>query len=122
VVQEAVDALYISCARSDRYIILNRVPRPALAAQRVAWVRDPLDAERMHEAAQLLLGEHDFSSFRAAECQARTPMRYMHEITVERHGELVVLSVLANAFLPHMVRHIAWVMAVICRVARAARR
>ena len=110
VVPEAFHARYSAFARRYRYLILNRVPRPALAAQRVAWVRDPLDVERMHEAAQLLLGEHDFSSFRAAECQARTPMRYMHEITVERHGELVVLSVLANAFLHHMVRNIAGVL------------
>ena len=64
----------------------------------------------MHTAAQHLVGEHDFSSFRAAECQARTPMRNMHEISVERRGELIVLTVCANAFLHHMVRNIAGVL------------
>lgn len=109
-VPEAFHARYSAFARRYRYLILNRMPRPALAAHRVSWVRDPLDAERMHEAAQLLIGEHDFSSFRAAECQARTPMRRMHEITVARQGEMLVLTVLANAFLHHMVRNIAGVL------------
>lgn len=110
VVPDAFHARYSAFARRYRYLILNRGPRPALVAQRVCWVRGPLDAERMHEAAQALVGEHDFSSFRAAECQARTPMRQLHEISVERHGELIVVSVLANAFLHHMVRNIAGVL------------
>jgi tRNA pseudouridine38-40 synthase len=109
-VPEAFHARYSALARRYRYIILNRTPRPALAAQRVCWIRDPLDAPRMQAAAQHLIGEHDFSSFRAAECQSRTPMRRMHEISVERRGELVVVSVLANAFLHHMVRNIAGVL------------
>ncbi|HEX7114253.1 MAG TPA: tRNA pseudouridine(38-40) synthase TruA [Steroidobacter sp.] len=103
-------ARYSALARRYRYVILNRMPRPALAASRVCWVRDPLDEARMHTAAQQLIGEHDFSSFRAAECQARTPMRQVHEITVKRFGELVVLEVCANAFLHHMVRNIAGVL------------
>ncbi len=118
VVPDAFHARYSAFARRYRYLILNRVPRPALAAHRVSWVRDPLNAERMHEAAQLLIGEHDFSSFRAAECQARTPMRRMHEITVERRGDLLVVSVLANAFLHHMVRNIAGVLIAIGTGAR----
>jgi tRNA pseudouridine38-40 synthase len=109
-VPDAFHARYSAFARRYRYLILNRTPRPALAAHRVCWVRDPLDEARMQEAAQALIGEHDFSSFRAAECQARTPMRQMHEITVERRGELLILSVLANAFLHHMVRNIAGVL------------
>ena len=64
----------------------------------------------MHAAAQYLVGEHDFSSFRAAQCQSRTPMRNLHEIAVTRHGELVILTVCANAFLHHMVRNIAGVL------------
>ncbi len=64
----------------------------------------------MQAAAQHLVGEHDFSSFRAAQCQSRTPMRNMHEISVARHGELVILTVCANAFLHHMVRNIAGVL------------
>ncbi|MGH8175959.1 MAG: tRNA pseudouridine(38-40) synthase TruA [Steroidobacter sp.] len=107
---EAFHARYSAIARRYRYIILNRGPRPALAARRVCWIRDPLDASLMHSAAQLFVGEHDFSSFRAAECQARTPLRNLHEIDVVRRDELVVLSVTANAFLHHMVRNIAGVL------------
>ena len=109
-VPDAFHARYSAFARRYRYVILNRSPRPALAAARVCWIRDPLDADRMHAAAQSLIGEHDFTSFRAAECQARTPMRHMHEISVERSGEMIVVSVLANAFLHHMVRNIVGVL------------
>jgi tRNA pseudouridine38-40 synthase len=109
-VPEGFHARYSALARRYRYVILNRTPRPALNANRVAWVRERLDEQRMHEAAQHLIGEHDFSSFRAAQCQSRTPMRKMYEISVTRHGELVVLTVCANAFLHHMVRNIAGVL------------
>jgi tRNA pseudouridine38-40 synthase len=103
-VAEGFHARYSAQARRYRYVILNREPRPALTIDRVSWVRDPLDEKRMHEAAQHLVGEHDFSSFRAAQCQSRTPMRHLHEIAVARQGELVILTVCANAFLHHMVR------------------
>lgn len=106
----AFHARYSAQARTYRYVILNRTPRPALAANRVCWIRDPLDEQLMRTAAAHLVGEHDFSSFRAAECQARTPMRNVHEIIVERRGEHVVLKVCANAFLHHMVRNIAGVL------------
>ncbi|HEY0939570.1 MAG TPA: tRNA pseudouridine(38-40) synthase TruA [Steroidobacter sp.] len=109
-VPEGFHARYSALARRYRYVILNRIARPALNADRVAWVRFPLDENRMHEAAQHLVGEHDFSSFRAAQCQSRTPMRKMYEIAVKRHGELVELTVCANAFLHHMVRNIAGVL------------
>lgn len=109
-VPEGFHARYSALARRYRYVILNRVPRPALNASRVAWVREHLDEKRMHEAAQHLVGEHDFSSYRAAQCQSRTPMRKMYEISVTRHGELVILTVCANAFLHHMVRNIAGVL------------
>jgi tRNA pseudouridine38-40 synthase len=109
-VPEAFHARYSALARTYRYVILNRTPRPALAADRVCWIRDPLDENRMRAAAAPLVGEHDFSSFRAAECQARTPMRNVHKIDVERIGERIVLTVCANAFLHHMVRNIAGVL------------
>ena len=109
-VPEAFHARYSAIARTYRYVILNRTARPALAADRVCWVRDPLDEVRMRVAATHLIGEHDFSSFRAAECQARTPMRNMHEIGIVRTGEHIVLTVRANAFLHHMVRNIAGVL------------
>lgn len=109
-VPEGFHARYSALARRYRYVILNRTPRPALTNDRVSWVRDPLDEKRMHAAAQVLVGEHDFSSFRASQCQSRTPMRNLHEIAVTRRGELVILTVCANAFLHHMVRNIAGVL------------
>ena len=103
-------ARYSAMARRYRYLILNRGSRPALDALRVSWIREELDAPRMHEAAQLLLGEHDFTSFRATECQSRTPMRCVYRIAVKREREFVVLDITANAFLHHMVRNIAGVL------------
>jgi len=93
--------------RSYRYVILNRKPRPSLLRERTCWMREPLDAERMHVAAQALVGLHDFSSFRAAECQSPTPIRKLQRIQVTRVNEYVVIDVTANAFLHHMVRNIA---------------
>jgi tRNA pseudouridine38-40 synthase len=109
-VPDAFHARYSALARTYRYVILNRTARPAIEADRVAWVRDPLDADRMRTAAEHLVGEHDFSSFRAAECQARTPMRNMQAIGVQRSGEHIVITVRANAFLHHLVRNIAGVL------------
>jgi len=100
-------ARYSALSRSYRYLILNRRMRPALERLRVCWVRRALDAERMHRAAQRLLGERDFSSFRAAECQSTTPMRRLISASVRRDGDRVELSIRANAFLHHMVRNIA---------------
>lgn len=100
-------ARFSAFARSYRYCILNRWIRPALDHHRSSWVRRPLDDCAMHSAAQHLLGEHDFSSFRAANCQATHPVREIHAIGVERKGEQVMLDVTANAFLYHMVRNIA---------------
>jgi tRNA pseudouridine38-40 synthase len=100
-------ARYSATARTYRYCILNRGVRPALAAGRVGFVYRALDAEVMREAAQYLIGSHDFTSLRAAECQARSPQRDMHAIDVQRRGDFVVLQVTANAFLQHMVRNIA---------------
>ena len=96
-------------ARARRYLyrILNRARRPALERSRVCWVRQRLDAARMHAASQALVGHHDFSAFRAAECQSSTPLRDLTAIRVERAGDCVEISVTANAFLHHMVRNIA---------------
>jgi tRNA pseudouridine38-40 synthase len=93
-------------ARRYRYTILNRPVRPALEARFVTWERVPLDAAAMHAAAQALLGERDFSAFRTVACQARTPMRNVHEIAVTRRDEYVIVEIQANAFLHHMVRNI----------------
>ena len=99
-------ARFTATARSYRYLILNRLVRSALQRRRAWWVHQPLDHERMHEAAQVLLGEHDFSSFRAAGCQASGPIREVQSISVKRDGDWVILDVAANAFLQHMVRNI----------------
>ena len=99
-------ARYSAEARTYRYLIANRLARPALAASRAAWVHRPLDHERMSVAARALVGEHDFSAFRAAECQARSPVRRVERIGVERRGDWVAIEATANAFLHHMVRNI----------------
>ena len=99
-------ARYSALARTYRYLVLNRPTRSPLAAQRVCQWRTPLDAARMHGALQALVGEHDFSAFRAAECQAQVPVRRVARISVRRDGDLVVFEVTANAFLHHMVRNI----------------
>jgi len=100
-------ARFSALARRYRYIIANTGIRPALLHAHVAWHRRQLDAAAMHSAAQALLGEQDFSAFRAASCQSRTPMRNVQFIGVERRGDFVIVEILANAFLHHMVRNIA---------------
>jgi tRNA pseudouridine38-40 synthase len=100
-------ARYGAQARSYRYVIFNRDSRSALAVGRATWERRPLDAPRMHAAAQALVGEHDFSSFRAIECQAKSPLRRVERLAVARSGDFVILEITANAFLHHMVRNVA---------------
>jgi tRNA pseudouridine38-40 synthase len=100
-------ARFSAQARSYRYVIANTPIRPALLHGQVTWHRRELNAALMHSAAQVLLGEHDFSAFRAASCQSRTPMRCVEFVDVRGHGDLVVLEIRANAFLHHMVRNIA---------------
>ena len=99
-------ARFSARARRYRYRILNRQVRPALGRQMLSWERRPLDADVMHAAAQALIGENDFSSFRSAECQAAHAMRNLQQISVTRDGEVVEIQVQANAFLHHMVRNI----------------
>jgi len=96
--------------RSYRYVIVNRLTRSALQHDRACWYHYPLDEQAMHRAAQCLIGEHDFTAFRASACQSRTAWRRIHEIRVSRHDELVLIDVRANAFLHHMVRNIAGVL------------
>jgi tRNA pseudouridine38-40 synthase len=100
-------ARFSATARRYRYRILNRLVRSALFRRRAWWVHRDLDAGRMHEAAQALLGEHDFSTFRAAGCQASSAVREVTAIGVARDGDWVLLDITANAFLQHMVRNIA---------------
>lgn len=100
-------ARYSAQSRTYRYVILNRSARSALAHGRAALVHRPLDLDRMRAAAAFLIGEHDFSAFRAAECQARSPIRRLERLTVERSGDWLTIDATANAFLHHMVRNLA---------------
>lgn len=106
-VDDEFHARFSAFARSYRYRILNRWVRPALENHRASWVRAPLDAMVMNEAAQHLLGKHDFTSFRASACQANHAVREIQAISVQRSGDEVILDVTANGFLYHMVRNIA---------------
>lgn len=100
------DARYSATARTYRYLILNRTARPALRRDRVWWVASGLTLAPMQAAAAELLGEHDFSAFRAAQCQARSPRRDLQRLAVDRRGDFIVVECRANAFLHHMVRNI----------------
>jgi tRNA pseudouridine38-40 synthase len=99
-------ARYSALARTYRYELLNRPVRPALAARYVGWFHLPLDVEKMRVAASILVGEHDFSAFRSAECQAKSPVRTIYSFEVNQENERIDFVVRANAFLHHMVRNI----------------
>jgi tRNA pseudouridine38-40 synthase len=100
-------ARFSATRRRYHYRIINRWVRPAIDRDRVAWIRVPLDADRMQRAAQDLVGEHDFSSFRAVGCQARSPVRTIHHVEVVRRDCEIGIDIEANAFVYHMVRNIA---------------
>lgn len=103
-------ARFAALARRYRYLILNRPYRSALQHRRVAWCCQPLEVERMAAAARYLLGEHDFTSFRAQGCQAKSPVRTLYTLQVQRQQDLVLIEAEANAFLHHMVRNIVGVL------------
>jgi tRNA pseudouridine38-40 synthase len=113
-------ARHHALARRYLYRILDRRVRPALERERVSWTRHALDPGCMHVAAQALVGEHDFSAFRASECQSPTAVRRLTCISVERQGPYVDISVSANAFLHHMVRNLAGSLILIGRGERTA--
>jgi tRNA pseudouridine38-40 synthase len=100
-------ARYSADARTYRYIIFNRPVKSALVEKRAASIFKWLDHGRMAEAAQYLVGEHDFSAFRAAECQSKSPIRKLTRLEVVRNGQWVTIEATANAFLHRMVRNIA---------------
>ena len=109
-VDNSFHARFSALSRRYRYIIYANPVMPAVLAKGVTWTRKPLNVERMQRAAQHLLGEHDFSSYRAVACQAKSAVRTIGNINVYQHGELIVLDVQANAFLHHMIRNIAGVL------------
>ena len=105
-VADEFHARFSAYARRYRYLLLNRPQRPGVQSGRVGWCHQPLDVVRMQAAAEALLGEHDFSSFRAAECQAKSPQKTMHVAQVRRVGEVIVFDFEASAFLHHLVRNL----------------
>ncbi|MGH7119494.1 MAG: tRNA pseudouridine(38-40) synthase TruA [Acetobacteraceae bacterium] len=101
------NARFSAIRRTYRYVILNRPAPPALAAGRVWHLPQELDAAAMAEAALALLGRHDFSSFRAAGCQAKSALRTLDRLAVSRVGETIEITAVARSFLYHQVRNIA---------------
>ena len=111
-------ARFKAFARRYRYVIYNDPIRPAHLAEEVTWNHRPLDVARMREAAAHLVGTHDFTSFRAVQCQAKSPVKTVHHLEVIEHGRFIVIDVRANAFLHHMVRNFAGVLMTIGAGAR----
>lgn len=103
-------ARFDALARRYQYFIYNNPTRSSLFYALSTWVAYPLDETYMHEAAQYLIGEHDFTSFRSAQCQSRTARRHVFAISVTRHREWVLVDIVANSFLHHMVRNIVGVL------------
>ena len=108
-------ARFSAVARSYSYLILNRESRSALWRQRAWWLHRPLEADRMEAAGRCLHGEHDFSAFRAAECQSRSPVRELKALSVRRQDDFLLIEVTANAFLHHMVRNIVGTLVAVGR-------
>jgi tRNA pseudouridine38-40 synthase len=109
-VTEDFHARFSATGRRYRYVILNRSVRTTTLRKRVSWDYRPLDVTRMQAGAQHLIGTHDFNSFRASECQAKSPVRELRALDVVRDGDFVCIDAYANAFLHHMVRNIAGVL------------
>jgi len=99
-------ARYSALERRYLYLLLNQPVRPGIHSKKVGWYHQPLELEKMQVAGNILIGEHDFSSFRAAECQAKSPIRTITQLNITRQGNLLIFDLRANAFLQHMVRNI----------------
>lgn len=99
-------ARFSATARTYRYVLYNHPVRSPLLAGKAGWAFRPLAIEPMRNAARHLVGTHDFSAFRSSECQAKSPVRTMHDIGIDRHGDIIIFTLHANAFLHHMVRNI----------------
>jgi len=105
-VPDEFHARFCARSRSYRYVLYNHAVRPAILHGRVGWFHAPLDVDAMAAAAALLVGEHDFSAFRAAECQARSPIKSLLQADVKGQGACILFDFRANAFLQHMVRNL----------------
>lgn len=109
-VNDEFSARFSALNRSYRYLIYNRVGRSSLQHNRMWWLFAPLDEHKMQVAADLLVGHHDFSAFRAKLCQARSPVKTVEKIQVTRHDNCIAIDVTARSFLHHMVRNIVGVL------------
>jgi tRNA pseudouridine38-40 synthase len=109
-IDESFHARFSATSRRYRYLIFNKEIKQGLMHDQLTWCRFPLNENKMHEAAQALRGEHDFTSYRAKDCQAKSPVRTIEHISVRRYGDIVMIEVQANAFLYHMIRNIAGVL------------
>lgn len=109
-VNQRFHARFGATERRYRYLIHNTEVKPALLNQQMTWTYKPLDEVRMQEAGDYLVGTHDFTSYRAVACQAKSPIRELRELNVRRFGDVVMIEVRANAFLHHMIRNIAGVL------------
>jgi len=115
IVDTGFHARFSARERAYRYVVYNAPMPSGILRDGMTWERRPLDLDRMQAAAESLLGEHDFSAFRASNCQAHSPVKEMRELTLVRQGRLIVLQVRANGFLYHMVRNIMGVLLAIGR-------
>jgi tRNA pseudouridine38-40 synthase len=109
-VSDAFHARHTAISRRYRYVLYNHPVRPALLRNQVSWYPVPLNLQTMREGAQCLLGEHDFSAFRGADCQAKTTLRRIDYLELTQEGDFITLDIQANAFLHHMVRNIVGVL------------
>ncbi len=109
-VNDDFHARYAALSRCYRYIIYNYPARPAILTGRVAWHYDSLNIAAMQKAGNFLIGENDFSAFRSAQCESKTPMRNVQSLSVIRSNDYIIIEVTANAFLHHMVRNIVGVL------------
>ena len=104
-VDEGFHARFSAVSRSYHYVLVNQTYAPAIQHDRVGWYHLPLDIAAMQSAISYLQGQHDFSAFRASECQAKSPIKTLHEASVQQHGQYIVFRFTANAFLHHQVRN-----------------
>lgn len=109
-VDDDFHARFSATERQYQYLILNRSERPAILHRKVTWEYRPLDISLMQEAANFLVGKHDFNAYRAVGCQAKSPVRDLRELSVERYDDFVIVNARADAFLHHMIRNIAGVL------------
>lgn len=119
-VPDSFNARFSATGRRYRYIIANTPTRPGIHSHGVSHYHQPLAVELMQAAAPALLGEHDFSAFRAAQCQSHSPYRCITQLDISRRGDFIVVDIAANAFLHHMVRNIVGSLLVIGRGEQAA--